>query len=37
MLCRFLTVFLVALIFFSCSKSDDDFFLEKGKSMKTPG
>ena len=31
MLCRFLTVFLIALIFFSCSKSDDDFFSGKGK------
>ena len=31
MLCRFLTVFLIALMFFSCSKSDDDFFSGKGK------
>ncbi|MDY6332475.1 MAG: hypothetical protein SPL52_13295 [Fibrobacter sp.] len=31
MLCRFLTVFLIALMFFSCSKSDDEFFSGKGK------
>jgi len=36
MLCRFLTVFLIALMFFSCSKSDDDFFSGKGKIYECP-